>query len=242
MKMLIELTAPVELRWYRPTDASGLSAELHGYVSRVGELLTEYDRLAAGKLSVIPQDPQGNAAAKAAASQAGIIPFADAKGDSIYLGLVAICGSQTAPVPLNPEWESALEADLSRAIQRVSGKPGAAPVKSATGSAPVIDPAVSDELLRQFPDLASRSFEELAQSLRLAAFREFEAATAELQGKVTLAQKELTEAQANNGTVAADAARQNLQRVQAEQADKLKAITARLQERIQTLQQLKNVQ
>jgi len=49
----------------------------------------------------------------------------------------------------------------------------------------------------------------------------------------------LAEAQANKSVTGPQEALQNFQRVQAEQAEKLKGITAWLQERLTVLQQLK---
>ena len=146
--------------------------------------------------------------------------------------------------PLAPEWETALESDLSRAIQRVTAKAvlsggGKAGARGAVQAAP-IDPAVSEQLLRLFPDLKTRSYDAMAQELRVAALEEFKTATTELQTKVSAAQQALAAAQANKGEAEQQEALKNFQQVQAEQAEKLKGITAWLQERLTALQQLKS--
>jgi hypothetical protein len=240
-RILMGLETPVELRWFVPLDATGLSGELRGYLQRTGDLLAEYERVAQGRLRVDKRDPQTDPVAKTAASAIGVVPFTSEDGEIIYLGLTISGGNRTESIaPLAPEWEAALEADISRAIQRVSAKAGGATASLPNTSmrlAP-LDPALSDELLRQFPDLRSRAFDEMAQVLRLAALKEFESTAAEMQSKVTTAQKAWSEAQDKIGTVAAQEALRNFQRVQAEQADKLRGITARLQERIEVLARL----
>ena len=136
-----------------------------------------------------------------------------------------------------------MESDLSRAIQRLTtqvasvrpARPGGRP---ATQPEP-INPATSEQLLKMFPDLASRSYDSMAQELRTATLEEFKTATAELQTKVSAAQQALADAQANKSAAEQQEALQNFQRVQAEQAEKLKGITAWLQERLTVLQRLK---
>jgi hypothetical protein len=47
----------------------------------VAALLAEYERVAAGKVRVLKNDPQTDAAAKVAAGAAGVVPFASANGE-----------------------------------------------------------------------------------------------------------------------------------------------------------------
>jgi hypothetical protein len=241
-RILAGLEKPIDLRLFAPADVRGLPADLGGYVSRVENFLAEYELAAAGKLRVVKSDPQVDAAAKAAAGAAGVVPFASENGEIVYLGLTVGNGARIEAIaPLAPEWEAALESDVSRAILRVATKL-AAPVKSVaqTPAPPApIDPVISEELLRTFPNLASQPFEATANILREQALEEFKTATVEMQSKVTAAQQALAEAQANKSAAAQQSARQAFQKVQAEQADKLKAITARLQERITVLERLK---
>ena len=91
-----------------------------------------------------------------------------------------------------------------------------------------------------FPDLSSQSFDDAAKVLRENALEEFKTAATTMQTKVAVAQKALAEEQANNNEAAQHSALKVFQEVQSEQADKLKAITARLQERITVLELLKN--
>jgi ABC-type uncharacterized transport system len=242
IRILAGLDSPIELKLFAPTDVNALPAALGGYVSRVKGLLAEYESAAAGKVRVSKRDPQTDKAAKAAAGAAGIVPFASENGEIVYLGLTVGNGTRVETVaPLAPEWEAALESDISRALSRVTAsaaapaRPGAQPPAMATP----IDPAISEELLKTFPDLASRSFEEAAQVLRESAFEQFKTAAIEMQAKVQLAQQALAAARQNKSEAEQQAALKAFQEIQAEQANKLKAIAARLQERIVVLQRLK---
>ena len=103
-----------------------------------------------------------------------------------------------------------------------------------------IDPAISEELLKRFPDLTSRSFDETAQVLREGAMEEFKTAAIEMQAKVQGAQQQLAAARKNKSEAEQQAALKAFQEVQAEQVHKLKQIAAQLQERIVVLQRLKD--
>ena len=244
IKILAGLQSPIELRLFAPADVSTLPPALGGFVTRVERMLTEYERVAVGNLRMIQADPRADAAAKAAAGVAGVVPFRSENGEVVYLGLAVENGARVEVVaPLAPEWEAALESDVSRAIVRATAARGTAMQSvSQTPSQPApIDPALSEELLRTFPDLATRSFAELAQVLRERALTEFKSAALEMQAKVTATQQALADAQGNNSEAAQQAALQTLQQLQAGQSEKLKEVTARLQERIAVLERLKNV-
>ena len=241
-KILAGLETPVDLRLFAPADVSALPEELVAYLNRVEMLLTEYERVAAGKVRVLKNDPQTDAAAKIAAGAAGVVPFASANGEIVYLGLTVGAGPRIESIaPLAPEWEAALESDVSRAITRVKAKQitRSVPAANQSPAAPTpIDPAISEELLRTFPDLAAQPFDAVAKVMRERTLEEFKVVAAETQAKVAEAQKSLAAAQAKKSEAAVLAAQQDLQRVQAEQTSKLNGITAQLQERIAVLQQL----
>ncbi len=241
-RLLAGLDSPIDLRLFAPADVSALPAALGGYVSRVRGLLAEYESAAAGKVRVSKRDPHTDKAAKAAAGAAGIVPFASENGEIVYLGLTVGNGARVEAIaPLAPEWEAALESDISRAISRVTAS-AAVPAQPGTQTpatpAP-IDPAISEELLKTFPDLASRSFEDAAQVLREGAREEFKSAALEMQAKVQLAQQQLVAAQQSKSEAEQQAALKALQQVQSEQSHKIKQIAARLQDRMVVLQRLK---
>lgn len=242
-RILSGLDSAIELRLFAPAADAVLPADLGGYLARVESLLAEYERVAAGKLRLVKSDPQTDRAAKAAAGAAGVVPFASESGEIVYLGLTVGAGARIESIaPLAPEWEAALESDVSRAIARVTAKQITRSVAAANQSpatpAP-IDPVISEELLRAFPDLAAQPFDAVAKIMRERTLEEFKIAAAETQAKVTEAQKSLAEAQAQKSEAAVLAAQKILQRVQADQTGKLNGITAQLQERITVLEQLK---
>lgn len=244
-RILDELSAPLEIRFFAPGETSVVPEYLRGYIGRVANLLAEYEQAAAGKLRVQQSDPQTNPPARTAAQAAGLNPFTTETGELIYLGLTVGTSTQIETIaPLAPEWEAALESDLSRAIQRVATKLATArpprPANRAAVQAAPVDPAVNAQLLKLFPDLKTRPYDDMAQELRLATLEEFKVATAELQSKLSAAQQTLADAQASQSAAEQAAASKNFQQVQVEQTEKLKAITAWLQERLTALQQLKS--
>lgn len=237
------LESPVEIRLYSPTDTSGLSETLRSFISRVEQLLAEYDSAAAGKVRLDRCDPQTDAAAKSTAGSFGMVPSSGTDGGIYYLGITVTCGKRTEVMPqLAQEWGAALESDLSRAILRVSVSRVSAtqPVSQVMSAPTPIDPSISEELLKAFPNLESQSFEDAAKILREAVLEELKAATIEMQLKIQTAQVNLAEARENKSEADKQIALKEFQRVQSEQSDKLKQITARLQERIIVLQRLKN--
>jgi hypothetical protein len=242
-RILAGLTAPIDVRFFAPADVSALPAALGGYVTRVESLLAEYKRVADGKVRVSQRDPQTDPAAKAAAGAAGVVPFASENGAIVYLGLTVGNGARVETIaPLAPEWEAALESDLSRAILRVTATTAAPTQRDNQTPAPPapIDPAISEELLKVFPDLATRSLEDAAQVLRETALEEFKSAVLEMQAKVQIAQKTLVAARQNKSDTEQRAALKAYHQVQSEQDAKLKEIPARLQQRLTALQRLKD--
>ena len=243
-RILAGLDTTINLNLFAPADVSALPATLSGFVTRVESLLAEYERTAAGKLRVTKCDPQSDAAAKAAAGAAGVVPFASDNGEIVYLGLTVGNGVHIESIsPLAPEWEAALESDVTRAIQRVSAKTVVkTQMVNQNPAQPLpIDPAISEELLRMFPDLASQSFDDAAKVLRESALAEFTAAVRAMQLKVQETEKQLAAAQGKKSEADPQAAMKQLRAVQDVETKKLDEITARLQTRIKVLERLKGV-
>jgi len=244
-KLILErLDVPVELQFFAPANATFLPDSLQSYVARVSALMDAYESEGQGNVRVTRRDPEQDRGAKAAAAAAGILPASTSQGDIYYLGITVSGKNRVETVArLSPDWEPALEADLSRAIARVSTSSATITAATPVSSAPTapIDTALSEELLRTIPDLESRSFDEAAQILRESALSEFKAASAEMQERVRVAQQELAEARAGGSAAEQENAMKNLLQIQAQQSDKLKAITAQLQQRISVLERLKGV-
>lgn len=235
--VLRALDAPVEIRFYSLLDPATTSDALRTFAGRVDQLLSEYEQEAAGKIKVARHTAPSDSDARAASSD-GVKAFNLDKGDACFLGLAIACKDRKETLSqLSPEWEAALESDLSRAIARVAAaKPVA---KSAATGAPQADAAVVAEVKRSIPNLGSVSLEEGTQILRVAALKEFVEATDEMERRVTEAQQRISQAQNNGSEAEQRAALKQLQQVQAEQTEKLKQIAARAQAQIQALEQIK---
>jgi ABC-type uncharacterized transport system len=207
-------------------------------------LLSEYERAGDGKIRLGRSDPALKASAKTAAGADGVLPFSGNNGEICYLGItVAQSGRKETLPQLSPEWETALESDLSRAIARVTASVTVPvpPAAQASASPVPVDSAISEELLRTIPDLESRSFDDAAKILRESALAEFTVAVRDMQSKVLETQKQMAAAQGTKSEADQQAAMKQLQQVQDAETKKLAEITARLQARIQALERLKGV-
>jgi len=235
--VLGRLASPVEIRFFCILDKKTVPETTYAFTRRVGELLDEFQREAEGRITVT-RFTSATDAAMDSAGAAGVRPFNLEKGTPCFLGLAVVRKEQSETLPpLVPEWEAALEFDLARAIARIEGtKPTASPATLAAAS----NPAITEEVRRTIPDLAAVSVERGKELLREAALQEFKAAAAELQAEVQKAQQRLGLAQQNQSEAEQQAARNHLQQVQAEQTERLKNISARLQDRIDAFERLKN--
>ena len=129
-----------------------------------------------------------------------------------------------------------MEPDLTRAIIRLVDVPRSITIPMAVSQ---INTATVQEVRALIPDLATVSAQAGKQTLLDAAYKEFAAAAKEMQTQVKEAEQRVTQAQ-NGGTDAErQAALQHLRQLQAEQAEKLKAIAAKSKAQVDTLLQLK---
>lgn len=234
--ILNRLESPVEIRFYSLLDPATVSDSIQAFAGRVDQLLSVYQQESNGKINVIRFNSQSDANAQAAAAD-GIKPFNRDKGDVCYLGLTIAQNGQKELLPqLAPEWEPAVEFDLTRAIVRLmDAKPSAKnPVATAEPDAVTIA-----EVKRALPNFASVSVEEGTRLLRETALTDFAAAADEMEIRLKEAQERASQAQSGGSAAEQQAAVKHLQQVQLEQAGKLKEIAARLAARIAALQQLK---
>jgi hypothetical protein len=232
--LLKRLEGPVELRYYSLLDPAGASDALKAFASRVDPILTSYEQESGGRLKVVRRNSQQDDSAAALAD--GLKPFNLDKGEPCYLGIVVKIGAQKELLPqLLPEWEQALEPDLTRAIARLldASRPGTA-MPLAPPSSKVIE-----EVKQAVPDFASLSLEEGTKTLRMTALNEFADAVDEMAAQVKAAQLRLSQAQNGGSEAEQQAAIKNLQAVQAAQTAKLQAIAARSKAQIQALRELK---
>ncbi len=232
--VLKPLASAVQIRYYAILDPASASDTLRAFANRVDHLLSAYEQAGNGMIKVTRFTSPGDVSTAAAD---GIRGFDLDKGEGCYLGIAVACaGRKESLGRLLPQWESALEADLSRAIERVSRPlPASQPLAAAI---PVDTNAIA-QVRRAIPNLANISIEQGTEMLRAAALTEFKAAITETQGQLKEAQQQLAEAQTTKPPAEQQAAMKQLQDIQAEQAERLKQIGARLQAQIAALQHLK---
>jgi hypothetical protein len=234
--VLKNLDSPVTIHFYSLLDKASVSADTFAFAERIADLLAEYQQAGDGKISVTRFKASSDADA---ASADGLKPFNLDKGDACYLGLAVSCQGQKESFPqLSADWEAALEADLSRAIARLSAtQPGA---RAAVPASPVaLSAAAVADLKLALTNLAYVTVEDGSQTLRAAAFQDYSAAAAEMEAKVNEARQHLADAMNGGAEADVQAAKKQLQQIQAEQSERLSKIAARLQSRITTLEQIK---
>jgi len=233
--VLMRLELPVEVRFYSILDPAITSEALRAFAGRVDQLLTRYEQEAGDKIRVVRHTAPSDAAAQAATAD-GIKAFNREKGEVCFLGMVLACNDQKETLgQLAPEWEAALESDLSRALARVTAASPAATL-AAANAAP-LEAAAAAEVRLAITNLDAVSLADGKQALRVAALKEIMEVTDELQRRVKEAQQRVTEA--NGSEAEQQAALKQLQQLQIEQTEKLKEIAARSKAQIQALEQIK---
>jgi len=238
LAVLQKLDAAVEIRFYSVLDPATVSDSLTAFAGRVDQLLSAYARAAGGKIKVTRLNSQSNLNPNAPAAD-GIQVFNLDKGEPSYLGVaLALKGRRETLPRLSPDWEAALEADLTRALVRLQDATQPVPV-TAPVAISQINTAAVQEVRALIPDLAAVSVEEGTRILRGAAVKDFKAAAQELEAQVKEAEQRLTQAQSGGSDADQQAAMKHVQQVQAEQTEKLKQIAARSKAQIDTFQQLK---
>jgi len=114
------LKSPIGIHFYSLLDPASTPESLRAFSERVSRLLAEYERVGNGKVLVVRYGEINDANSKAAAAD-GIHSFNREKGDACYLGIAAVrAGQRESLAELSPDWEQALESDLSRAVARVN--------------------------------------------------------------------------------------------------------------------------
>jgi hypothetical protein len=229
--VLHRLHSPVEIRFYSMLDASSVDASFQAFSGRVDRLIAQYQHEAGDKIQVTRCDSMSSANAAVAD---GIKPFNLNIGDGCFLGIAIVGNGQKESLSrLAPEWEQAVEFDLTRAVARVANPaPSAMPVARAST-------ASLDAVRRSIPNLGSVSLEEGTQVLRAAALAQFQKAAQEMEAEINQARQNFLQAQTSQSEAGQQAALKRLQQIQAGQTDKLKQIAIDSQAQIAALQQIK---
>jgi ABC-type uncharacterized transport system involved in gliding motility auxiliary subunit len=236
--VLKRLDSPVEIRFYALLDPASVSASVQAFAGRVDQLLSEYQRAAEGKIGVTRYNSRSDIKAAAVAAAAdGFKPFNLDKGDTCYFGLAVAQDEQKESLPpLSPEWEQAIEFDLTRAIERVARAKH--PTQSFANNSPAA-PAVVEEVKHTVANFASVSMEEGTRLLRAAAMKDFKTAAAAMEIQFKEAQQRLSQAQNGGSAAEQQDAMKHLQQIQSEHAEAFKQIAARSSAQIEALRQLK---
>jgi hypothetical protein len=234
--VLGRLDSPLEIRFYALLDPATVPNSLTEFAGRVGQLLSAYQQEAGAKIKVTSFNAQSNSDANAALADR-ITVFNLDKGEACYLGVALVLGGRKETLPhLAPEWEQALEPDLTRAIIRLLDAPQPVTVPTTVSQ---INTAAIQQIRALIPNLAAVSVQQGKEILQDAALKEFTAVAKERQTQVKDAEQRLSQAQNGGSDAEQQAAMKHLQQVQAEQAEKLKQIAAKSKAQIDTFQQLK---
>jgi ABC-type uncharacterized transport system involved in gliding motility auxiliary subunit len=234
---LQRLKKPVEIRFYSVLDPVAASESLTAYARRVENLLARYEQESQGRVKLKIVTAPDNQSAKAALAD-GIEPFSVGQTDTSYLGLVVVRDGQKESLPsLSPEWEQALEPDLTRALERLGAGEQPRPAAPLPEDAQLLQ-----EARRAVPNLDSVSAQEGEKLLRQSALLELGQAAQEMQTKLKQAQDNYAKVQSGASPEELEVARKAVEQVQVEQTEKFKQIIARSTAQIEAVQRLKKAQ
>jgi len=118
--ILGDLDTDVEIRFYATRDDRLMPAQLKNYIRHVEDLLNEYAQYANGHLKITKFNPEPDSDAADSAAMDGVTGQMVSIGESIYLGMAISMLDTTVAIPfLDPQRETLLEYDLTRAITQV---------------------------------------------------------------------------------------------------------------------------
>jgi hypothetical protein len=234
--VLSRLNSPIELRFYSLLDPATVPARLLDFAARVNQLLASYEVASGGKITLKYLGTPSDANAAAARAD-GVRPFDLDTGDACYLGMAVVCGDRKEPLPqLMPEWEQALEADVSRAIARAAAMPAS---RHPPPTAPA-ENAAADKVRRLIPNLEATSVEEGTRILREAALERSRMAANGMAARLREAEQQLAAAREGGSEAEQQAVMEKLQWVRSDETEKLIQIAADLQDELAALKRLKH--
>ena len=234
--VLGRLDAPLEIRFYSLLDPASVPASVNAFADRVDQLLSAYQQEPGGKIKVTRFSSQANLSANAAPAD-GIQAFNIDKGEACYLGIaLAFKGRRESLSRLSPDWEQALEPDLTRAISRLED--AAQPVQAPTAVSQINTRALQ-EVKALIPDIAAVSVDEAKRIIQSATLKDLNSVKKETEAQIKEAEKHYRQS-LNGGTEPEQqAARQALEKAQAEQKQKLEQLYSKSAVQLEAFQQLK---
>ena len=234
--VLQRLASPIEIRFYSILDPASVFDASRAYAGRVDKLLSAYEREGNGKVKVTRYRSLASFGANAPEAD-GVKVFNLDKGGACCLGIAVALGASKESLPqLAPEWEQALEADLTRAIVRLLDATRPAPVPVAISQS---NTSAVQAVKALFPNLAAVSVEEGTRLLRSSSLKELQEAIRQMDLKVKEAEQQLVDAQTGKSAAEQQAALKRLQEVHTERMQQLKEVAAKAQAQMQAFQRLK---
>lgn len=118
----LSVDEPVTIRFYVSTEDRVMPPILKSHARTVQDLILEFQKAAKGKIILEKLAPNPNSEDEDKAREDDLQGMTvNQEGDNIYLGMAIQAASQKEVLPfLNPNEETALEYNISRAIQKVS--------------------------------------------------------------------------------------------------------------------------
>jgi hypothetical protein len=235
--VLKRLRSPVEIRFYSLLGEADSSDPMQAFAGRVDRLLRDYKQQSEGKIEVTRVDSRSEENLEAAAAD-GITAFNLDQAEPWFLGLSVVQDDQKESLPrITPDWEEAMEADLTRAILRVTG---AESLAAQAEAAALAGSGAVEEVKRSIPDLDAVSLEDGKQTLHDQSLKDAKAEIKAMQAELEQARQLFSEADAAGSEAGKVAAMKKVQEIQAAQAAKLQEISAALKAQITALERLKN--
>lgn len=229
-RVIEKLNSPLEIDYYSLLDTSSVPGSVQAFASRVDRLLARYQEESGGKIKINRHTLTNSSAADA--TQAGLKAFNADKGDASFLGLsISKDGQREVISHLSPEYESAVESDLTRAIARTAQ----AGTTSSTVASPVT-PAIQQSVNQLIPDPNAITVEQGTKILRDAALNEFRQATETSQSQQNELEQRYIQAQSEDEK---QRALEELKKFQAEQTKELKRIAAKSAAQLEAFKQAK---
>lgn len=232
LAVLGRLNQPVDLRLYMLFADDNIPASFREHSVRVNELTSELEQFANGRIVVTRFTNWSRQSTQSAASD-GVTPLTLPQGDPCYLGIaVAQDNRKEALAQLAPEWASALEYDIARAIARVGSPP---PTPRSAES--LVQAGKAEQSIKQtIPNPASTSLDDGKQILRDASLKAYQTLVGEMNSEVAKAELPVQQATTDAGR---QAALQKLQQVRAGYAEKLREIALQSQAEMEAWAKLK---